>query len=54
MPEEVKKTVENVAKTLSSFPADTRELAARLAETYATGLAVGMEIAKPAPVREVE
>lgn len=44
MPEEVKKTVERVAKTLSSFPADTRELAARLAETYATGLSVGMEL----------
>lgn len=45
MPEHIKQCVENAAKTISSIPADKREMAVRLAETYATGLAVGMELA---------
>lgn len=46
MPENIKKCVENAAKTINSIPADKREMAARLAETYAAGIATGMEIAE--------
>lgn len=44
MSENTKKCVESAAKTINAIPADKREMAARLAETYATGLAVGMEL----------
>ena len=46
MPDEIKRCAESAAKTLSSIPVDKREMAARLAETYAAGLAVGMELAE--------
>lgn len=46
MPDEIKRCAENAAKALSGIPVDKREIAARLAETYAAGLAVGMELAE--------
>lgn len=46
MPENIKKCVENAAKTINAIPNDKREMAARLAETYAAGLATGMELAE--------
>lgn len=46
MSEEIKKCVENAAKTMNSIPVDKREMAARLAETYAVGLATGIELAE--------
>ena len=46
MPDEIKRCAENAAKALNSIPMDKRELAATLAETYAAGLAVGMELAE--------
>lgn len=46
MPENVKKCVENAAKVINAIPADKRELAARFAETFATGIAVGSECAE--------
>lgn len=45
MSENIKQCVENAAKAINAIPNDKREMAARLAETYATGLAVGMELA---------
>ena len=45
MPEEIKKCVENAAKVLREIPVDKRGMAAVLAETYANGLAQGMELA---------
>lgn len=45
MPEHIKQCVENAAKAINSIPEDKREMAARLAETYATGIATGMELA---------
>lgn len=45
MSETMKQIVENAGGALNTIPADKREMAARLAETYATGLAVGMELA---------
>ena len=46
MPDEIKRCAESAAKALSSIPVDKREMAARLAETYAAGLAVAMELAE--------
>lgn len=46
MPENVKLCVENIAKTISATPADKREIATRLAETFAAGIATGMELAE--------
>lgn len=46
MPDEIKRCAESAAKALNSIPVDKREIAARLAETYAAGLAVGMELAE--------
>ena len=46
MPEMVKTCVKNAADALNSIPVDKREMAARLAETYAAGLAVGMGLAE--------
>lgn len=45
MSDEIKRCAESAAKALNSIPVDKREMAARLAETYAAGLAVGMELA---------
>lgn len=50
MPEKTKQLAAEVAKTANDLPANVREMAARLAETYAAGLATGMELAGvPAP-----
>lgn len=46
MPEEIKKTAAAAAKALNRVPADKREIAARMAETFASGLAAGMELAE--------
>lgn len=46
MPENIKQCVENAAKTINAIPNDKREIAARLAETFAAGLATGMELAE--------
>lgn len=46
MPDKSKRCAESAAKALSSIPMDKRELAATLAETYAAGLAVGIELAE--------
>lgn len=46
MPDNVKKCVENAAKVINEIPADKRELAARFAETFAAGIAVGSECAE--------
>ena len=46
MPEKVKKCVRDAAETINSIPVDKREMAVRLAETYAIGLATGMELAE--------
>lgn len=45
MPENIKQCVENAAKTINAIPNDKREIAARLAETFAAGIAAGMELA---------
>lgn len=44
MPEEVMRCAESTARAMNSIPLDKREMAARLAETYAAGLATGMEL----------
>lgn len=46
MPENVKQCAENIAKAISATPADKREIATRLAETFAAGIATGMELAE--------
>lgn len=46
MSEEIKLCAQTAAKTLDSIPMNKREMAARLAETYAAGLAVGLELAE--------
>lgn len=46
MPENIKQCVENAAKTINAIPNDKREIAARLAETFAAGIATGMELAE--------
>lgn len=45
MSDNTKQSAAETAKTMNALPADVREMAARLAETYATGLATGMELA---------
>lgn len=45
MPEKMKQLVEAAGEAINAIPANKREIAAKLAETYATGLAVGMELA---------
>lgn len=54
MPENIKKCVENAAKTINAIPNDKREMAARLAETYAAGLATGMELAEESKLEKEE
>lgn len=44
MPEEVKQCAENTAQAMNSIPADKREIAAKLTEAYAAGLAAGAEL----------
>lgn len=46
MSEDIKKCAEDAAKTINAIPSSKREIAARLAETYAAGLATGMELAE--------
>lgn len=46
MPENVKQCAEKIAKAISATPADKREIATRLAETFAAGIATGMELAE--------
>lgn len=48
MSDETRKCVENAVKTINAISASKREMAARLAETYAAGLATGMELAEEA------
>lgn len=54
MPEKVKKCVRDAAETINSIPVDKREMAVRLAETYAIGLATGMELAEAGKKEEEE
>lgn len=46
MPENVKQCAEKIAKAISATPADKRGIAASLAETFAAGIATGMELAE--------
>lgn len=52
MPENVKLCVEKIAKTISATPADKREIATRLAETFAAGIATGLELAEEGKVEK--
>lgn len=45
MSDNTKQSAAETAKVLAALPKDTQEMAVRLAETYATGLATGMELA---------
>lgn len=54
MSENTKKIAETAVELVSSIPADKREIAVRLAETYATGLAVDMELSAEAKAEERE
>lgn len=45
MSDNTKQSAAETAKALTALPKDVREMAARLAETYAAGLATGMELA---------
>ena len=45
MGEKAKEAATTATKLIDKLPADKREIAARLAETYAAGLAAGMELA---------
>lgn len=45
MGEKAKEAATTATKRIDKLPADKREIAARLAETYAAGLAAGMELA---------
>lgn len=44
MSEEVKQCAEMTARAVNSIPADKREIAAKLTEAYAAGLAAGAEL----------
>lgn len=46
MPENVKQCAENIAKAISATPADKRKIATQLAETFAAGVAMGVELAE--------
>lgn len=48
MPENIRTCVENIARALSETPEDKREMVARLAETYAAGIAAGVELSSAA------
>lgn len=52
MSESIKQCIMNAAQTINSIAANKREIAARLAETYAAGLAVGMELAEEGTKKE--
>lgn len=46
MPENVKKCAENAAKVLNSIAPDKRDVAAVIAESFAAGLATGIDLAE--------
>lgn len=54
MPDKTKQLAADAARSMSALPTDVREMAARLAETYATGLATGMELAGAAQPQKAE
>lgn len=54
MPENVKQCAENIAKTISMTPMDKRKIAARMAETFAAGIATGMELAESDKAEETK
>lgn len=54
MGEKAKEAATTATKLIDKLPADKREIAARLAETYAAGLATGMELAATESARDAE
>lgn len=46
MPDNVKKCAENAAKVLDSISLEKRDVVAIIAESFATGLAIGNDLAK--------
>lgn len=54
MSEQAKQSAARIAEAVKKFPEDKAEMAARIAETFANGIATGIELANAGKPKEAQ